>query len=64
MTKELSMGLQEGDTCIIATDCNQRIYVKAVKTSNGYARIEIELPDQFTACKFRRREISSDAEDS
>lgn len=51
-----SIGLQEGDSCRLITDCGQRIYVKATKTRNGYVRLEVEAPEQFAVDKLPLRE--------
>lgn len=47
----VTIGLQEGDTCRIITDTKQRIYLKAIKTKNGYVKLEVEMPKRYFASR-------------
>ena len=51
----MKLGLQEGDSVRIITDCKERIYIKAVKTRGGYVKLELDIPERFWADKIWKR---------
>lgn len=42
--ENVTVGLQEGDTCKIITPDKREIYAKAIITRGGYVRLEVNMP--------------------
>lgn len=45
----IHLGLQVGDACHLITDAKQHLYLKVAYCTNGYLKLEIDMPKRYWA---------------